>query len=546
MGTAGIVIMTITAVAAIMTGIIGGYRATTRILSTIAEDRILSEKFSKTTYRILFIMVISIVLAFLGRNTLNWFVDLTSFGAIVGFGYTSASAWKIARTENNKKRVVLGIIGTVISVLFGIVQLVPRLTAMEAMGSEAFLMLALWCLVGFIFYWRTARSSTLTEFSGISTAGIVLFVLLIYASLMWLGKLLMAGRDAEEMKASLVWGGIVLLVIIFAGMTVMLYLQNYVRKKHEAAEREKIRAVEGNLAKSQFLFNMSHDIRTPMNAIIGYTNLALKEPASQELHEYLEKIDLSSHHLLALINDILEMSRIENGKIELDYVPTDLCVVFEGIRELFDEQMKQKQMDFSVHTSQVKNRYVWCDRKNLNRVLLNILGNAYKFTPPGGTTMVIRLKFRLAEEEDIQDAPQPDAQEETVDFSGKRLLLVEDNMINMEIADMILTQMGFVVETAENGQAAVDMVSASGPGYYDLVLMDIQMPVMDGYAATRAIRAMDNSEIAGMPIIAMTANAFAEDINAAEEAGMDGHIAKPIDIQIMIKTITEALGKRTV
>ena len=157
MGTVGIVVMTITAVSAILTGIIGGYRATTRILSTMAEDRILSEGFSKTTYSILFIMVISIVIAFLGRNTLNWFIDLTSFGAIVGFGYTSAAAWKIAKTEGNTKRVVMGIVGTAISALFAVVQLVPRLTAMEAMGGEAFLLLSLWCLVGFVFYWRTVR-----------------------------------------------------------------------------------------------------------------------------------------------------------------------------------------------------------------------------------------------------------------------------------------------------------------------------------------------------------------------------------------------------
>ena len=142
MGNFGLVVMAVTAVAAILTGIIGGYRATTRVLSTMAEDRILSEKFSRTTYSILFIMIIAILLSFLGRNTLNWFVDLTSFGAIVGFGYTSAAAWKIARTEGNKRIFITGLIGTIISVVFVLVQLIPHLAAMEAMGSEAFLMLA--------------------------------------------------------------------------------------------------------------------------------------------------------------------------------------------------------------------------------------------------------------------------------------------------------------------------------------------------------------------------------------------------------------------
>ena len=343
MGPVGLVVMTLTALSSILTGIIGGYRATTRVLSTMAEDHILSEKFSKTTYSILFIMALSILISLLGRNTLNWFVDLTSFGAIVGFSYTSAAAYKIAKSEGNRRIVVTGAIGTVISAVFAIVQLVPRLSAMEAMGSEAFLLLSLWCLLGFVFYWRTVIRSTLTEYSGMSASGIVLFALLLYSALMWLAKRLAEGDLASRTRATLVGGGIGLMLIIFTGLAVMLYVQNIVREKHEAAEREKIHAVESSLAKSQFLFNMSHDIRTPMNAIIGYTNLALKEPAPPAVRDYLQKIDGSSRHLLALINDILEMSRIESGKVELEYVPVDLRAVFDGLRDLFSEQRKQKK-----------------------------------------------------------------------------------------------------------------------------------------------------------------------------------------------------------
>jgi signal transduction histidine kinase/CheY-like chemotaxis protein len=570
-------------------------------------------------------MALTIMISLLGRNTLNWFVDLTSFGAIVAYGYTCAAAYRIAKTENNRKVMAIGLIGTIIAVSFVIVQLVPRLAALEAMGSEAFLMLSLWCLLGFVFYWRTIQRSALAEYSGMSVSGTVLFVLLVYSALMWIAKLL-AGKDTiREVRASLTVSGIILLLIIFVGLMVMLYIQNVVRKKHEITEREKIRAVEASLAKSQFLFNMSHDIRTPMNAIIGYTNLARKEPSLEKVHEYLGKIDSSGKHLLTLINDILEMSRIENGVTELEYAPADLCFLFEEIGDLFAEQMKQKDLDFSVHDSQVQNRLVWCDTKNLNRVLLNVVSNAYKFTPAGGkitatlyesgsgddgygsyefrvqdsgigmsrefvdkmftaferertstdsgvegtglglaitkrlvdlmggtievltspgsgTQIIIRLKLKLATEEDLQKDPSPEDEEE-VDFTGKRLLVVEDNAINMEIACMILIQQGFQVDTAENGKIALDMVSSSPPGTYDAILMDIQMPIMDGYAATRAIRALDNKELADIPILAMTANAFQEDVQAAKEAGMQAHVAKPVDVAVLIKELKTVLKK---
>ena len=628
MGPFGLVVMAITAIAAILTGIIGGYRATTRVLSTMAEDRIISEHFSKTSFSILFVMAVAIALSLLGRNTLNWFVDLTSFGAIVGFGYTSAAAYKIAKTEGNRTFKIVGMAGAAVAVVFAVVQLVPRLAAMEAMGSEAFLLLSLWCLLGFVFYWRTVTRSTLAEFSGMSTSGIILFALLLYSVLMWLARRLVAAESIERMQAILTFDGVLLLVIVFAGLAIMLYVQKVVREKHEAVEREKIRAVESSLAKSQFLFNMSHDIRTPMNAIIGYTNLALKQESSPEVRGYLGKIENSSQHLLALINDILEMSRIESGKVELEFSPTDLRTVFEDMHDLFSEQMAQKGLDFQVHTGQVQNPYVWCDRKNLNRVLLNILSNAYKFTPEGGsitaslwesgtveggygayemrvqdtgigmsrefadrmfnaferertstvsgiegtglglsitksivdlmggtievvtapgsgTQIIIRLKLKLAEQDDLVavqgDGGTNGEDEAPVDFSTKRLLLVEDNEINREIALMVLKQAGFQVETAENGQVAVDKVSASDAGYYDAVLMDIQMPVMDGLAAARAIRALPNAKLAGIPILAMTANAFKEDEEASRAAGMQAHIAKPIDTDVLMKTLAGVL-----
>ena len=628
-GKAGVALLGVTALAAILTGIVGAYRATLRVLSTMAEDRILSEKFQETKHSILFIMVISIAVSFLGQNALNWFVELTSFGAVVGFGYTCAAAWKVAKAEKNRPITAAGCAGTVISVAFALVHLVPRLTAFEAMGGASFLLLSLWCLLGFVFYWRTVVHSDLAEYSGMSTSGVVLFSLLLYAAIMWMIGSLRDQTTIEGMNVTVTVRGAVMLPIIFAGLIIMLYVQRLVREKHEKLEREKIRAVESSLAKSQFLFNMSHDIRTPMNAIIGYTQLAEQEDLSPVVRDYLGKIDTSSRHLLSLINDILEMSRIESGKIELEYAPADLVRILEETRDVFTQQMAQKQIGFSVHTARVQHPFVWCDVNNLNRVLLNLLSNAYKFTPEGGTVsvsaletgsaqegygvyelrvqdsgigmsrefadrmfnaferertstvsrtegtglglaitkkivdlmdgtievitspgsgteIIIHVRFQLAREEDLPsrgDSASGDAGN-APDFTGKRLLLVEDNEINREIAEMFLTQSGFAVESAENGQEAVDKVTSAAPGYYDAVLMDIQMPVMDGYEATRAIRALEDPEKANIPILAMTANAFREDEQAAMDAGMQAHIAKPLDVDHLLDTLARVLAAR--
>lgn len=626
MGPVGLAVIGMTALAAIMTGIIGGYRATVRVLSTMAEDKILSEAFSKTTYSILFVMGICIPISLLGRNTLIWFVDLTSFGAIVAYGYTCAAAYRTAKPEGNKLIMAMGLIGAVISACFAVVQIVPRLAALDTMGSEAFLLLSLWCLLGFVFYWRTIHRSTLTEYTGLSISGIVLFALLVYSALMWLAQLLVRKESIEEVRQTLASGGIVVMLIVFIGMVVMLYVQDVVRKKHEEIERDKIRIAEGSLAKSQFLFNMSHDIRTPMNAIIGYTNLAREETSLDVIQTYLDKIRASSDHLLALINDILEMSRIESGRTEHEYEPIDLGLLFEQLGDLFADQMSQKGLDFSVHTTQVQDRYVWCDKKSMNRVLMNIISNAYKFTPTGGsvsvtlfevgspeggyasyemrvqdtgigmskdfvdkmftaferersstesgiegtglglaitkslvdlmggtievstspgngTRIIIRMKLKLADETELPTPESISAQDSEPDdvFADKRLLLVEDNVINMEIANMILTQKGFMVETAENGEVAVGMVSSSQPGYYDAILMDIQMPVMDGYTAARAIRSLDDEQLATIPIIAMTANAFQEDVDAALDAGMQAHVAKPVDVDVLMRELRAVL-----
>ena len=417
----------------------------------------------------------------------------------------------------------------------------------------------------------------------------------------------------DLLVAAILLGGSVFVCII---LMVLYFIVEKVMDSQEAL----MEARHASTAKSMFLTNMSHDLRTPLNAIIGYTQLGLREGTTPgEMHGYLEKIGASGGHLLTLINDVLEMSRIESGRIDLKTEETDLCKRFCEETELFAVQMEEKGIAYTADSSGITDRWVLCDPNRLSRVLQNLVSNAYKFTPSGGSVSVtlqqtgrdgelgayeLRVKdsgigmsaefaeriFEPFERERtstvsgiqgtglgmaitkaivgsmggtiaVQSEPgkgsefivkislpvlegreqgcRCEAPEEAraYDFKGQRLLLAEDNEINREIACAMLLDAGFEVDTAENGQVAVGMLEGSPTETYDAVLMDIQMPVMDGFAATRAIRSLSNEALARIPIIAMTANAFAEDVEAERAAGMDAHISKPLDLQQMLQTL---------
>ena len=616
LGRPGLWLMGLTALSAILTGIIAAYRATTRMRSTMAEDHILSKRFSGTSFCILFSMSLSILVSFLGRSALEWFVELTTFGAIVGFGYTSASAWRIARREGDRPVQRTGLAGTVITAAFAVVQLIPRLTAIETMGAQSYLVLALWCLLGFVFYWRTMAHGDLRAYRGAATSSAVLFSLLLYSALMWFTARLLAGAETQAQRDGITAGCVLLVALVFLGLAVILYIQNLLRRRQEALEREMIHAEEESRAKSRFLFNMSHDIRTPMNAIMGFTHLARQPGATlEEKDRCLAKIESSGGQLLGIIGDVLDMSRIESGRLELFPAPMDLREAMEEQRDLFAAQMEQKDLGFSLETEALRDPWVLCDKNRLHRALLNLIGNAFKFTPEGGRVEVrlrqtggdgttgeylltvrdngigmnpdflakvftpferertstvsgiqgtglglsitksiidqmggtVEVSSRPGEGSEFRvalslpvAAPQvsPAAEAaEPFDLRRLRLLLVEDNELNREIAQTVLEQQGAAVETAENGQVAVDMVCSAEPGWYDAVLMDIQMPVMDGYAAARAIRTLADPALAGIPIIAMTANAFQEDVQNALEAGMQAHLAKPLDMEKLLETL---------
>ena len=619
-GTAGLVCATITALAGILTGVTGAYRATIRILATMAEDKILSQRFLNTSFCIAFVMCIAVVICFTGSNALSWFVEVTSFGAVVGFGYASAAAWRLARQEGHRMIQITGAVGTIAAAVFFLVQIIPQLTAFNTMKAAAFMTLALWCLLGFAFYWRTMNNAEPRLRRGSGHASATLFSIMLYSLLMWYVFSLVEAEESFAKHQTILGSSVVLVALAGAGFALMLCVQRSYRRLNDRLERDKIRAEESNRAKNQFLFSVSHDIRTPLNAIIGCTHLARQEPATPRLQDYLRQISVSGAHLLSLVDTMLELGQLESGKLHLRNAEGNICETFQEAADMMRGQIEAKGIDFRVQQN-VQHCECIFDSQRLLRVLLSLLSNAAKFTPkdghiryvleqrdrlgdgsrrykitvsdsgigmsrdfadkaftsfsrersstesglvgsglglaitkrivdamngtigietaPGkGCTFTILLEFpavvRIARVKPREeDAPPP--------FAGKRLLLVDDIEINREIAQVLLENIGFTVDCAEDGAEAVEKVKASD-GAYDCIVMDIQMPVMDGYEATRAIRSLPDPRLSSVPVAALTANSLDEDVQTAMNAGMDAHIAKPLDPDVLVATLAKLLN----
>lgn len=337
-----------------------------------------------------------------------------------------------------------------------------------------------------------------------------------------------------------------------------------------------LRAESANSAKTTFLNNMSHDIRTPMNSIIGFTSLAASHVDNKnKVKEYLSKIFTSSEHLLSLINDILDMSRIESGKVKINENPLHLPDLLHDIRTIVQPNIASKQLDFLIDTVDVRDEDIIADKLRLTQILLNILSNGIKFNKMGGTITVkseegkgseftVSLSFKLSGEKKSY---------EKIDYlQGLKVLVADDDTDTCLSISSMLTEIGmrsewtvsgkeavirvkhsmeigdefyaYIIdwsdveeEAREAGVTAVDMMEQAVPGQYSLILLDIQMPIMNGYEAARRIRALKNPDIASTPIVAMTANAFEEDREKSYEAGMNGHLAKPVSVETLMNTI---------
>lgn len=407
--------------------------------------------------------------------------------------------------------------------------------------------------------------------------------------------------------------------------------QEVLEKKEECKCLEEISAIIQNRlnlerhdlsakAKSDFLARMSHEIRTPMNGIIGMTEIALKDGQTEERRiDCLRKIEHSSEYLLGLINDILDMSKIESGKMRLIEEKCNLMEMIQGLHPLLEAKLNENNIQY-IADIQLKNHWFLADSLRLNQVLINLLGNALKYSKPDGHVWLTvreteeekgfsnlyfqvrddgigiapekqQLIFRQFEQADnsenarkqgtglglaisrrivrmmdsdikLESEPgkgssfsfsvklQPvsgekttvTSQPEEISFPGKRILVVEDNELNMEIICTILENYGIETEQAVNGKEAVRRMEESVPGYYDMIFMDIMMPEMDGLEATRTIRNLDRKDCKKIPIYAMSANAFDEDVKRSLASGMNGHLSKPVNLQVLEKTLQKVLG----
>ncbi len=425
------------------------------------------------------------------------------------------------------------------------------------------------------------------------------------------------------------WISDVVICYVLSLLIAVLFYLLFMKRYHEQQYAEKLQlsaaeAQEASEAKTRFLFNMSHDIRTPMNAIMGFTELLNRNLDDQEkARGYLRKIQNASSLLLTIINQVLEMARIESGTVTLKLEATDLSALFHSVNTVFEADIQKKNIQYS-EDAHVPHKFAYCDKTKLEEIYLNIVSNAIKYTPDGhairveihelpsedkkkacyrftcedsgigmsadylphifdefsrehtttenkvvgtglglpivkslieqmggtiqvestqgvGTKFTVDLTLTLASREEVYSSPEALAEAEHAKLRGRRILLAEDNDLNAEIAIELLGEKGLLIERAADGEECCTMLAQAPEGYYDLVLMDIQMPRMNGYEAAAKIRGMADAKKAGIPIIAMTANAFAEDRQAALDTGMNAHVAKPIDMAVLLPTLLRCL-----
>ena len=801
LGGAGSAILGIAALCAVFTGLVGNFIGVSRLFRSLANDGLLPASLGRldnnNTPRvaILLILGISVIFPFLGRTAISWIVDVTTVGATISYAIISAAAWKSARAAKDRRFTATGILGLVISILFALEFLIPNITAVKTLSTESYLILAVWDILGFLVLRMLIIKDKEKRLGRSTFALVILLALTIFTSSVWMLQaantaveeyaepveaqyleVMETGtdNDAEATYEYLVDGRrdidksltrfiVIQVGIIVIALVVMIDIMSITQRRERQAEIEKSVAEAASHAKTSFLSNMSHEIRTPMNAIIGLDILALRNPNLQpQTREQLEKIGASARHLLALINDVLDMSRIESGRMTLKNEEFSFQEFLDQVNIMINGQCAEKGLTYECSIIGHVNDYYCGDDMKLKQVLINILGNSVKFTDVPGSiflsveqleenedTCTLRFVardtgigmdpefiphiFEAFSQEDVSntvryggsglglsitknfvemmngsivvesekgvgsvftvtvvlnratrsfetgstvipanmraavvdddpvscehaqvvlnsigieadcfldpweaigvirdafeaktpyglvitdfkmpnmngleltrlirefdgnktavimltgynwDIIEDEAEEGGVDsigakplfaeslvheinsilrkkagitapaaeeeekaenvLAGRRILMAEDVPQNAEILQDLLELEELIPEHAENGKIATEMFAASPLYYYDAILMDVRMPVMDGLTAAQTIRAMDRPDAKTVPIIALTANVFDEDVKHSMEAGMNAHLAKPIEPDVMYKTLAKYLDK---
>ncbi len=807
LGTWGSSILGIAALCAIFTGLIGNYIALSRLIRSMSEDGMVPGRIGKLDKNnvprnaILCVLAVSVIFPFLGRTAISWIVDVTTVGATIAYAFASASALKTAREQKNKLTIVTGAFGLVFSLFFALEFLIPNITSVKTLSTESYLILAAWGILGFLVFRRLLRKDKERRLGRSTVAWIVLLGLIIFTSSVWMRqttnqaieksvapiqtyymeKLEDAGVDMvssatkpafaylrdvlDDVDKSLATATFIQVALIVVALIILFGIYSRIQKREKQIEVEKALAEESSRAKTSFLSNMSHEIRTPMNAIIGLDNIALRNPdLAPRTREQLEKIGASAKHLLGLINDILDMSRIESGRMVLKDEEFSFREFIEQINIIINGQCLDKGLHYDCQIVGQVCDYYYGDDMKLKQVLINILGNSVKFTDaPGNVSLTVEqlardengctLRFTMADngigmdkeyipkifeafsQEDATmtnryggsglgmaitknfiemmngeitvesekgvgttftvtvalkpsnrtfqpepgislpeglltiivdddevacehakfvlntigidaeaftsahqalqlmqnaheaghpyqllltdykmpemngldltralrafdngetavimltgynwDIIEEEAKSDGVDgivakplfsdnllraihavlerkngasptpmqtasdaetvnvLAGKRVLMAEDVDANAEILADLLELEDILSERAANGQIAVDMFTQNPEGYYDAILMDVRMPVMDGLSATEMIRGLDRPDAKEIPIIAMTANVFDEDVERSLQAGMNAHLSKPIEPEKLYATMAKLIS----
>ena len=658
MGNLGAAILGAAALCGIFTGLIGNYIALSRLIKSISDDGMLPGWFGETDkncvprHAIIVILLVSVVLPFLGRTAISWIVDVTTVGATIAYAYTSAAALKQAHKEVNSLYTATGCLGFFASMLFALTFLIPNMTSVKTLSLESYFILAAWGILGLMFFRWVFRRDSERRFGRSVVVWMVLLALIIYATGVWTAQVTDEAIDRsvapiqsyytekftdagispedepgvdylrevlENAKTAYSVSDTVQMVLIILALLTLFDIYHEIQKREKQIEVEKAIAEDASRAKTSFLSNMSHEIRTPMNAIIGLDNIALRNPNLQpQTREQLEKIGASARHLLGLINDILDMSRIESGRMVLKNEEFSFRDFLEQINIIINGQCQDKGLHYECQIIGNVEDYYYGDDMKLKQVLINILGNSVKFTDaPGNVTLTVEQNAREADrctmrfimrdtgigmdKEYIPKIFESFSQEDatatnryggsglgmaitrnfvemmkgsihvdsekgvgsvftvtvTLQASARkvcleqgislpenlRVLVVDDDEIACEHARIILQSIGIEADTADGGSEALVLLrQALKSGCpYDLVLTDYRMPGMSGVELTRELRSFDNGTTA---VIVLTGYNWDIIDEEAREDGVDGIIVKPLFSDSLIQEVHNVLRHR--